>query len=77
MNLYNDAGAVIQVCREQWEQRRKNGECTEVANDDFMKIVLSLSLKWQEDARPVQEEEKGTPKRGKDMNGRALKNGGP
>lgn len=45
MNLYSDAGAVIQVCREQWEQRRKNDECTEVANDDFMKIVLSLSLK--------------------------------
>lgn len=45
MNLNNDVGAVIQICREQWEQRRKNDECTEVANDNFVKIVLSLSLK--------------------------------
>ena len=26
----------------------KNDECTEVANDNFMKIVLSLSLNWKE-----------------------------
>lgn len=25
----------------------KNDECTEVANDNFVKIVLSLSLKWK------------------------------